>query len=165
MIKIEFVPESESFTPAASEYADIWNADGSRVVEAIQTVTGLPLEEEVQAVVFEGISRSHPLKFRASYDRETKAATIVHELLHRVCVANHLKLPVDDEDRGIAAHKQIDLALYDIWRSLYGQEFADRQVAIESERANGKYREAWGWALSMSEQERQAKFASLIPKE
>ena len=84
----------------------------------------------IKAIVFEGISNSgykwKPMRMRASYPPDTKRATLVHELAHR--------LIADLSSWNLEEHPIIFLFVYDVWVKLWGQEFADEQVAVESER-------------------------------
>jgi len=153
-LAIEFVPESESFAPATAEYTAIWQEDGDRIVRAMEAQTGLTFEPgPIRAIVFEGVSmsgfRDIPMRMRASYPPATKRATLVHELGHRLLgeVATR-----DFED-----HPVLFLFLYDVWVELYGREFADAQVEVESARKGiYDYESAWRTALSMSAEERAA---------
>jgi hypothetical protein len=85
---------------------------------------------------------------RASYQYATKKATLVHELGHRL-IAKQSK--ADN-------HPILFLFLYDVWVELWGKEFADEQVAIESNRRGlYDYEGAWREALSISSAERKKK--------
>lgn len=162
MVDITFEPEGLKFAAAAKAYAEIWKAEATRIVSAIEDLTGLPFQESnIGAVVFEGNSQSNPvMKLRASYDAGTKKATLAHELLHRLSVEYMLDLPVKGDGLALGLHRQIDLVLYDLWVRLYGTTFADEQVAVESTRTP-MYKEAWDWALALSPLERRARFAEL----
>src|SRR5262245_42550855 len=90
-IKLSFTPESEKFVEATKQYEAIWSAEGRKMIEAMEAVSGLKfLEPEVQAIVFEGPSNSgykeKPMMLRASYPEDVKKATLVHELGHRMNV-------------------------------------------------------------------------------
>ena len=161
MLNISFTPDDPEFSEAAVEYADIWAKDGKRITDAIENSVGKRFKaKDIQAIVFEGISQSNPLKFRASYDRNTKSATLVHELLHIISAEYMFKLPIKDEEITLGLHKQIDLVLYDIWVELYGKQFAEEQVDVESKRTP-IYREAWIWALGFSKPKRHSIFLHL----
>ena len=161
MLSITFVPENNGFIAGACAYSRIWEEEGGRIITAIETAAGLKFKERsVTATVYEGISWSNPLKLRASYSEDTKKATLVHELLHRLSQEYLLTMPAKDEPFDLRQHKQIDLLLYDLWCGLYGKTFADQQVALESSRTP-MYKAAWDWALCLSKAERCAKFAGL----
>jgi hypothetical protein len=85
---------------------------------------------------------------RASYPADTKKATLMHELGHRL-MAGLLRRDEPDE------HDKLFLFLYDAWIALYGKDFADAQVAIEKRR-RGPYPAAWDSALALSATERAA---------
>ena len=56
-MNIRFSPASEQFAEAAREYQSLWEAEGSRIIEALEHVSGLKFaEQELQAMVYEGIS-------------------------------------------------------------------------------------------------------------
>jgi len=107
--------------------------EGSRIVEAMERGSGLTfLENHVNAVVFEGVSQSgagdRPMYLRASYPADVKKATLVHEHGHRL-IAQLRNRPTDLDE-----HRVLFLFLYDVWESLWGKDFADAQVKIESGR-------------------------------
>jgi hypothetical protein len=156
--RLEFVPASETFAAAVGEYERIWAADAARIVRTMQEVSGLTFTDSaITAIVFEGVSSSGfgdtPMRLRASYPLDTKKATLVHELGHR------LQSPLfrrQDEEHG-----PLFLWLYDAWVRLYGQEFADAQVAIEKRR-RGPYPRAWDEAMALSPKERAARWKAIV---
>ena len=161
-VAVEFEPESatDAFIKAAAEYDAIWKAEGTRTIEAMERVTGITFEERhIKAIVYEGVSFSgggeRPMRLRASYPPDVKKGTLVHELLHRML--SRVK-PTSEIDE----HRKLFLVLYDIWVVLYGKDFADQNVAVESRRKGlYDYESAWKWALRMSAEERAAKFKAL----
>lgn len=159
-VKIEFSPESGKFNQATIEYRTLWNNEGKRIVEAMEKVSGVKFgENEIRAIVYEGISSSgmgnDPMKLRASYPSDVKKATLIHELGHRL-LAHIPKTKEMDE------HRVLFLVLYDIWESLEGKDFADRMVEVEKGRKGQyDYESAWKWTLSLSKEERAAKFKAL----
>ena len=87
-LRITFTPESPQLEAAASEYVELWTREGERIVNAMESVSGLKFDgSEVKAIVFEGTSesgyRDRPMRLRASYHPDTKKATLIHELGHR----------------------------------------------------------------------------------
>jgi hypothetical protein len=160
-VQIRFEPESPAFERATTEYGALWQVEGSRIVEAMERVSGLPFEErEIRAIVFEGVSssgfRETPMRMRASYPPDIKKGTLIHELGHRFLAGRVLSTPEVDE------HRKLFLVLYDVWVTLYGQEFAVSNVAVESGRKGiYDYASAWKWALALTPQERAARFKSL----
>ena len=139
--QIEFQPESSRYAAAAEEYREIWRTEGERISAALERVTGLPMEAgPIRAIVFEGISNSGykriPMRMRASYPPDTKRATLVHELAHRL-VSDRVSKDFED-------HPVIFLFVYDVWVTMWGQDFADAQVAVESLRT-GRYDYAGAW--------------------
>jgi hypothetical protein len=158
VLRLEFVPQSETFASAVGEYERIWAADAARIVRTMQEVSGLTFTDTaVTAIVFEGVSssgfRDTPMRLRASYSLDTKKATLIHELGHR------LQAPLfrrEDEEHG-----PLFLWLYDTWVSLYGKEFADAQVVIEKRR-RGPYPRAWDEALALSPKERAERWRAIV---
>jgi hypothetical protein len=58
--------------------------------------------------------------------------------------------------------RPIGALLYDIWVALYGKDFADRNVIVESARKGiHDYDSAWKWALALGAEERAARFKML----
>jgi len=164
-MKITFHPDSntQEFIQATKEYQNIWNEDGQEIVKKIEMFSGLKFKEnDINSIVFEGISQSHPLSLRASYSKDVKKATLVHELIHRIFVGNNIKV-TGSEKISLAVHKLLDLILFDIWVDLYGEEFAIHQVKIESQRTED-YRLAWEYALSFTSEERMKMFKQLTSK-
>ena len=161
-VSMTFTPENRTFTDAAEEYTRLWGIEGSKIAEAMERGSGLRfVETRVKAVIFEGPSRSGygdvPMYLRASYPADVKKATLVHELGHRL-MAQLRKRPADVDE-----HRVLFLFLYDVWESLWGRDFADEQVTVESRRTGlYDYATAWKWALSMSKAERAARFADIV---
>jgi hypothetical protein len=156
--RLEFVPQSESFAAAVGEYERIWAADGSRILRAMQEVAGLTFTDTaITAVVFEGVSssgyRDTPMRLRASYPLDTKRATLIHELGHR--------LQGGMFRRGEDEHGALFLWLYETWVHLYGKEFADAQVAVEKRRG-GPYPKAWDDALALTPRQRAERWRALV---
>jgi hypothetical protein len=163
---MRFHPESdrEAFVAAAAKYQRLWDEHGEWIVGQLVSVTGLRFAERLlNALVFEGISRSHPLCLRASYDTETKLGALIHELAHRLVAGNRarLGLPPYHPDRNREEHELIDLFLFDVWSDLYGEPFARRQIAVES-RYQPFYREAWKATLALDRAGRAARLAALV---
>jgi hypothetical protein len=158
VVRLEFVPHSETFASAVGEYERIWAADAARIVRTMEQVSGLTFTDTaVTAIVYEGVSssgfRETPMRLRASYPPDTKRATLIHELGHR------LQSPLfrrDDEEHG-----PLFLWLYDTWVRLYGQEFADAQVAVEKRR-RGPYPRAWDEALALSPKQRAERWRAIV---
>jgi hypothetical protein len=159
-VSISFTPEQEKFAEATKEYQSIWSAEGNRIIEAMEGVSGLRFfEKDIKATVYEGVSFSgygdSPMKLRASYPADVKKATLIHELGHRFLE----RVPKTD---GLDEHRVLFLVLYDIWVKLYGKEFADKSVEVEKRRKGlYDYESAWNWALSLSAEERASKFKAL----
>ena len=160
-VNLKFDSESEQFKESAMEYTTIWKAEGDKIIAAMEKVSGIRFEEtDIRAIVYEGVSwsgrrGSSPMKMRASYPRDTKKATLVHELGHRHIAELYIENPEIDE------HRALFLFLYDVWTELYGKDFADAQVAVEKRR-RGVYPEAWDWALAMTRAGRDKTFRGIV---
>jgi hypothetical protein len=161
-VNMTFTPQDQTFAQAAEAYRRLWADEGSKIIEAMERVSRLTfLETHVKAVIFEGPSRSGvgnvPMYLRASYPADVKKATLVHEHGHRLIAQLTIRPANLDE------HRVLFLFLYDVWESLWGKDFADAQVKIESGRTGlYDYATAWRWALSNNKDERAARFAGIV---
>jgi hypothetical protein len=114
--QIDFQPESARYTSATEEYREIWRAEGAKISAALEEATGLEMESgPIRAIVYDGISNSGykqrvPMRMRASYPPDTKRATLVHELAHRL-ISSYVGKNEDD-------HPIIFLFVYDVWVKL-----------------------------------------------
>ena len=113
----------------------------------------------IRTIVYGGISNSgykrQPMRMRASYPPDTKRATLVHELAHR--------LISDLVSRDFEEHPIIFLFVYDVWVKLWGREFADEQVAVESKRrGNYDYESAWRDALALGREGRTERWKQFL---
>lgn len=158
-VKITFSPkeQKEEFIQATKEYQEIWDQEGVKIVKALAKWSGLDWKEDkINATVYEGISYSHPLTLRASYPNDIKLATLIHELGHRILSSNHIKIEDD-------SHKILFLFLYEVWADLYGEEFADKMVTVESNRKGiHDYEGMWNEALNKTQEERSFKLKSYL---
>lgn len=157
---VSFTPAEPRFASAADEYRAIWDADGARIVAALEAATGLEFPQApIEMIVHQGAPMTaydgRTIRLRADYSHDYKKATLVHELGHRLSFLLPRTAELDD-------HRLLYLFLYDVWTDLYGQAFADRMVAIER-RIPGRYDydAAWTWALAMTREERQARLRAL----
>lgn len=157
-LRIVFHADSDQFSDTAHQYENIWANEGSRITAAMEAASGLKFEDrEVKAIVLEVSSSSGykeiPMQLRASYPMDTKKATLIHELGHR--------LQSDLFHQGEDDHQYLFLWVYDVWVKLYGREFADAQVAVEKQRGR-MYPAAWDFALSFSADQRAAKWKETV---
>jgi len=157
---IAFEPESPRFAAATKEYQEIWATEGARIDAALAQATGLPMEDgPIRAIVYNGISSSGypgwPMRMRADLARDTKRATLVHELAHRLI--SPITPPRFDD------HPIIFLFVYDVWVQLWGKDFADAQVAVESQRT-GRYDYAGAWrdALALGAEGRKDRLTQFL---
>ena len=134
------------------------------MIETMEQVSGLKFQEtDIQVVVYEGVSYSgykdRPMRLRASYPEDVKKATLVHELGHR------LDSQLKNRPKEVDEHRLLFLYLYEVWTKLYGKRFADEMVEVEKKRKGlYDYESAWGWALTMNEGERAAKFKEVVSR-
>ena len=161
--QIDFQPESARYTSATEEYREIWRAEGAKIGATLEEATGLEMESgPIRAIVYDGISNSGykqrvPMRMRASYPPDTKRATLVHELAHRL-ISSYVGKNEDD-------HPIIFLFVYDVWVRLWGQEFADEQVAVEGKRTGHyDYAGAWRDALALGPQERAKRWSEFLAR-
>ncbi len=159
-LNIQFKPEpnEEPFITAANEYTKIWKDDGEKIVQKFEELSGCKFHEEyIKAIVYIGISRSgvfgDAMHLRARYPIDTKKATIIHELGHR------LFFGFEDYQKSYDAEQINDLIIYDVWTDLYGKKFADEQILVEKARKGVyDYEFAWNWALSLRRDGRKTLF-------
>jgi hypothetical protein len=158
--QIDFEAESSKYIAATQEYREIWRTEGKRISAALEEATGLRMEAgPIRAIVYGGVSnsgyRSIPMRMRASYPADTKRATLVHELAHRLISGRVSKHGED--------HPIIFLFVYDVWVKLWGREFADAQVAVEGERTGlYDYAGAWRDALALGAKGRAARWKAFL---
>lgn len=157
-LRIVFQPDADQFSEDAHEYEAIWAREGTKITAAMEAASGLKFEDrEVKAIVLEVASSSGyketPMRLRASYPPDTKKATLIHELGHRL----ESDLFHKDEDD----HKYLFLWIYDVWVALYGREFADAQVAVEKQRGR-MYPADWEFALGFTQEQRAAKWKETV---
>jgi hypothetical protein len=151
---LEFIAATAAHEHAARTYRAIWEEDGERIVAALETRTCLPFREtSIAAVIDDAVSHSggpdHAMGLRASYDLNSKRATLVHELGHRYLWQLTERLD------GIDGHRTLYLFLDRVWADVWGEEFAAARIRGESSwRASYDYAAAWQWALSLSREER-----------
>jgi hypothetical protein len=162
-VAVTFAPQTNDpkFETAADEYRQLWAAEGARIIDALERVSNLKFpEKDIKAEIYEGPSFSGrgniPIRLRASYPADVKKGTLVHELGHRMN-AQLTRRPQDLDE-----HRLLFLYLYEAWDTLYGKEFADREVAFERTlKGLYDYDAAWTWALAMSEEQRIERFAGV----
>jgi hypothetical protein len=155
---LNFVPDTDSSSPSTREYEQLWAAEGDRIVRVMEKVSGLKFRDTaITVIVYEGVSfsgyRDRPMRMRASYPPDTKKATLIHELGHRLQSGLFKR---DEEEHG-----PLFLWLYDVWVELYGREFADAQVEVEKRR-RGPYPKAWDDALALSPAERASRWRAIV---
>jgi hypothetical protein len=155
-----FIPASRGELYAADTYRAIWDDDGERIVAALESRSCMPFAEPVVwARVAEAVSNSggpdHPMRLRASYDREVKASTLVHELGHRHLWQLSERLP------GINTHMTLYLILDRVWADVWGDAFAYRRIEGESV-WDDEYENAWAWAQSLGVDRRTALWNQLL---
>lgn len=153
-VELDVIPFTAAHSYSARIYQSIWEEYGPRIVAALEARTCLPFSEpKVAAVVADATSHSggpnHPMRLRATYHRDVKQSTLVHELGHR-----HLWQLVERlED--LDGHRTLYLVLDRVWADVWGEEFAEERVQTESGwLADYDYASAWTWARSLQPDER-----------
>ena len=157
---LTFVAAEPGFAAASAEYRSLWCSEGSRIIAALERVSGFAFPATpIEVFVFQGPPMTaydgRTIWLKASYPEYYKRATLVHELGHRLAATMPRTPDLDD-------HRLLYLFLYDAWTELYGATFADRMVQIER-RITGRYdyAGAWAWALAQTREQRQARLNSL----
>jgi hypothetical protein len=160
--QVDFIPSTAALGYAAKAYQAIWEEYGERIVAALETRTCLPFPElEVAAVIADAASHSggpeHPMGLRASYPRDIKQSTLVHELGHR-----HL-WQLAERLEGVDGHMTLYLVLDLVWADVWGEEFAAKRVRGESGwEGEYDYAGAWAWARSLDPDERTSLWNRLL---
>lgn len=161
---MDFIPESANEERNARVYRDIWTKDGERIVKALEARTCLPFAEpSVRVTVAEAVSHSGgpggPMRLRASYFRNVKQATLVHELGHR-----HLWQLAERVD-GVDGHRTLYLILDRVWADVWGEKFAEERIRHESSwHASYNYAAAWRWVRSLTPARRTELWNQLLVK-
>jgi len=159
-VEVGFIPSSGPDVYDARTYRAIWNEYGERIVAALEHRTCMPFPElHVSAIVAEAVSNSggpeHPMRLRASYIRDIKKSTLVHELGHRHLW--QLSERLDDVD----GHMTLYLVLDRVWEDVWGEDFAVARVEGESG-WDEEYAQAWAWARSLTQDGRMALWNELL---
>jgi hypothetical protein len=166
-MQINFYPESDNnpeYITAAEEYAKIWKDNGDIFLKALEKRSGLKFKTKLlNAIVFDGISYSTPLRLRYSYESDYKKAVLMHELSHRLLMDNKFIIP-RAPDATEQVHKIIDTFLYDAWVDVLGEEIADKAKEKELSYNNQPYINAWNWTMSFSEEERKIELEKMKQK-
>lgn len=163
---VSFEASEPRFEEAAEKYAALWTAEGERIVRTLEEVSGLGFAlDSVHVLVMDGPSwaGSGRMGMRADYPPDTKRATLVHELGH-LLLGN--RVPTDSSGEPVVEpHRILFLFLYDVWVELWGAEFADRQVAVESARRGGvDYEGTWGEVLARDAEARATELRELLAR-
>jgi hypothetical protein len=159
-VEVVFAPSEWAHEYATRTYRQIWGEYGQRIVRALEARTCMPFSEtSVSATVAEAVSHSggpeHPMRLRASYVREIKESTLVHELGHRHLW--QLEERLDDVD----GHMTLYLILERVWADVWGEKFAEDRVRSESA-WDEDYADAWGWARALESAERADLWGQLL---
>jgi len=175
-VKLTFAADSAVYAPAAEWYQQQWNADGPRILRAMEAASGLRFGNlEIRVIVYLAPSYTgggdSPMHLNVRYPF---GMTLVHELGHRL--NSQITNPKDEEkertrEEGLQAaleeHKVLYLYLYDVWVTLYGKRFADAAVEAEKGWASQGlpfYASAWDWALSMTQEQRARRLGELVTR-
>ncbi|OGN07373.1 MAG: hypothetical protein A3B86_01320 [Candidatus Yanofskybacteria bacterium RIFCSPHIGHO2_02_FULL_38_22b] len=87
LMEIKFYPDSdlEDFRESVLEYQKIWDENSSQIISSWESHSGLKFRESyINAIVWDGISASHPLSLRYDLLPDGKKDTLAHELGHRL---------------------------------------------------------------------------------
>lgn len=163
MLQINFYPESDNkkYIEEAKEYQLIWQKDGEKIVELIKKYSGMNYKTKIiNAIIFDEISFSVPLKLESDLTYDQKESNLIHELIHRLLVDNNYWITTSLNLTEML-HRIIDLILFDIWVDLFGEKKARENIKHEISYGCISYKKAWNWALSFSKEERKNKFEKL----
>lgn len=145
---------------AARMYREIWGEYGQDIIAVLEARTCLPFEEPlIEAIVTEDTSNSggpeHPMTLRASYVRDVKQSTLVHEIGHR-----HL-WKLENRLDEVDGHMTLFLILDRVWADIWGEDFAENAVVNETG-WHDRYAEAWAWVQSLSDNKRASLWTELL---
>ena len=162
-LEVDFHPEwsDSQLVAAVREYRNIWTAHGSSIVEVLERRARLRfVETMINALVCEYPSRARPLILRASYPKNVKCSTLVHELGHRILSGNGYRTTPGEKSSFVNAHKLLFLFLFDAYVELFGEKMAQQAVEFESS-LGPSYKGCWQWALDLDQAERAIRFADI----
>jgi len=175
MLIINFIKDSDrkdllgKIEQGLQEYQDIWDKDGNRIIEAIESISGLKFKEnEINAIVYVSSlnSRSFPLSLIADIPLTIKPGLLVHELCHRILSGNRLIIRAKKyKDLSLEIHKVLNLIFYDILIDLYGEKKTKKTIKWESSSRSAVYKDAWNWVLSFNKETRSKKFKNFMDKQ
>lgn len=157
---VTFMPLEPRFAASAEYYRALWQAEGDRIVAALERQSGLVFPNRpIEIVLRDGRPMTgmgcSMMRLRADAHGPHATGTLVHEFGHCLAAALPRMAGIDD-------HRALYLFLYDAWTDLYGRDFADEMVAIERRIPLAyDYSAAWDWALAMTREERQARLRML----
>ena len=161
-MQLSFKTESKEFDSAVQEYRIIWEEEGEKILKVFERVTTRSFQQEgIDVIVYEGPSFSgsinKPMMLRASYPKDVKKATLIHELGHRLIEPLHVSI------EGIDEHQTLNLFLYDVWVDLYGIDFANAMVSVERERKGlYDYDFAWNWFTTLTKERRRSLWVQIL---
>lgn len=162
--RLSFRATAPEFEAATEEYRALWAAEGERMISALLERSGMrfPVDAvDVQVMESASWAGTDRMGMRASYPPETKRGTLVHELGH-ILVGTRVPRGPDGEPV-VDEHRVLFLFLYDAWVDVWGREFADGQVVVESRRRGlVDYEGIWRAVLSLSAEERAAELRGLL---
>lgn len=157
---VTFTPLEPHFAGSADYYRQLWDAEGARIVAALERESGLTFPDRpLEIILRDGRPMTGAgcsmIRLRADATGPHATGTLVHELGH--CLAAALQ-----PTAGIDEHRLLYLFLYDVWTVLYGRDFADEMLRIERQIPSAyDYSAAWDWALAMTYDQRQARLRTL----
>lgn len=179
-VRISFKAVNKEFTggndpelvAAKTEYQEVWDRDGGRILEILERTTGLSFkEEEIPVHVAKkrsssGVPRRIPMVLRSDVDVKRKTGILIHEIGHRL-LQNHTLQPTKREEDPIEeiSHRILFLFLYDVWVELYGEEFAKYQIEEDRKLTSAvEYGRYWDQVLGSftTKEERLAEFGRIV---
>ena len=168
---LSFFAADPEHSASADSARRMWEADGRRIVETLERVTGLRFQDKTITVIMRAApassgaagSPTSPLRLDVRYPIPM---SLIHELGHRLN-QQLTRLPPDlrTGHSGLDGHKLLYLYLYDAWVLLYGTEKAEQWRETEREWANLGFdfiRSAWDWAISLGQEGRAARFRDIV---
>lgn len=165
MLKINFYPESDlgDYKEATKFFEEFWMKDGEKITNKWEEISGFKfIENEINAIVGDLRSCSHPLSLRFNNSDLVKKANLVHELGHRIFYKRVKGMGKSSLNR----HKMLFLGMIDVLLDIDMKDVLDSGIEFDKDmgsRSNQPhYEEAWNWALQYKTKEERQKVLKQI---
>lgn len=181
-LSVEFRPIHPDVHNGAMAYQNLWAEEGSKIESTFRRISGLDFRVQ-RMFVLVGKRKNHktghsgliidkkselddqynftPLLLTASRDIKERRRILIHELTHRLLMANNFSFSTKKHFHIEDSHQFLNLIFYDVMIDLYGQEFAESVKKRESTSSDPRYKQSWEW-LPKTYEERQLLLKEII---